>query len=182
MIEQIKHYTRSNILPAIFLLSAFIIAGCGATSTGSRYEEKESKKEEPKKEKEIKESFDMAPYKTKLETEKVTLEMPAAENIEVWYGYEKDTTSKAEESESVSGFRVQVISTDNLEEAEAVRSEVIFKTGRKNVYITFDPPFYKVKAGDFTNRQEASNLSFQLTQMGYSESRIVNDSVNVQIK
>ncbi len=62
---------------------------------------------------------------------------------------------------TTDGYRVQVISTDDIDEANLVRSELYEKTTRKEVYIVFEPPFYKVKVGDFTSKSEAENLTLQ---------------------
>ena len=72
-----------------------------------------------------------------------------------------------------------MFTSDNLEDADSMRSNLYFKTTQKQVYITFDPPFYKVSVGDFKYYSNANNLSFKLKQMGYGESRVVTDSINV---
>jgi hypothetical protein len=79
----------------------------------------------------------------------------------------------------IPGYRVLVLTTDNLEEANNLKSEIYFKTYQKPVYISFDPPFYKVKAGDFINSTEATELGFKLNQMGYTEAKVVRDTVNI---
>ena len=71
------------------------------------------------------------------------------------------------------------MATDNLEEADSMRSDIYFKTTQKDVYLFFDPPFYKVLVGDFKQFSDAKNLSFKLSQMGYAESRVISDTVNV---
>lgn len=174
-------------LVTVFFLFIILFAGCGATSTGSRYEDKKEEKADDKKETESKdfvEDFDLTPYKTEFDLEEIKIDKPAGKELEIWYDYEleneEETSDTSEAADTAPGFRVQVISTDNLEEAENIRSEIYFRTSQKNVYITFDPPFYKVKVGDFTSRSEAENLSFQLSQMGYNEVRVVNDSIIIK--
>ena len=80
---------------------------------------------------------------------------------------------------TVPGYRVQVISTDNLDEANTIRSEIYFKTNQKAVYVIFDPPFYKVEVGDFIDINDAKNLSFKFKQMGYKDARVVNETINI---
>jgi hypothetical protein len=55
---------------------------------------------------------------------------------------------------------------------------VYFKLG-KDVYVNFEPPFYKVKVGDFTTRSEANDLKFKLNQLGYSEAKVVQETINL---
>jgi hypothetical protein len=119
------------------IISSFLILfliGCSA-STGTRYDQKEEKKsgtETPKEtKKEAEEDFDITPYKTDIDIETPTLsedKLPP----DVWYGY-KDTSSVLERKiiGTTDGYRVQVLSTDDIEEANRVRAEIYEKTARK---------------------------------------------------
>jgi hypothetical protein len=164
------------IIPIIFFLT-----GCSA-STSTRYEktEKTNVNEEEKKAT-ITEDFDITEYKTKIEIEKTYTN---EEVSDAWYGYEGDT----EESivgqnhkivETVDGYRVLVVATDDMNAANTVRDDILAKTKRKEVYISFEPPFYKVKVGDFTDITESNNLKFKLNQLGYTEARVIKETVNI---
>lgn len=157
-----------------------MLIGCSA-ATGSRYETEKDTKTETKVEvtKEITEDFDITPYKTEIDIEAPligTSKLPP----DVWYGYETDT-AKIEKKiiGTTDGYRVQVLSTDDIDEANNIRAEVYEKTTGKEVYVIFDPPFYKVKVGDFTSKSEADNLRFKLNQLGYTESKVVQETVNL---
>ena len=174
------------------LIVVVLIYSCSA-STGTRYEEgekpnnknndksivdKESKKE-PVDTKNITEDFDMTPYKTNIKID-IQNTTPGIVPPDVWYGYENESINKSKTIiGTTDGYRVQVISTDNLEKANDVRSEIYLNTQNKEVYISFEPPFYKVKVGDFSNREEANNLKFKLNQLGYSEARVVRETINL---
>jgi len=177
----------------IFLISlsliTILIYSCGS-STSTRYEKKEDKveKKETDKKAEIVEDFDINPYRTKIEIK----EKEKSDKIDLnpWYGYEDDSLKGSEDSSSeiimdssavstTNGYRVEVMSTDDLEEANSIRSEIYFKTNQKAVYIIFDPPFYKVQAGDFIKREDANQLLFKLNQMGYTSARVIQEMVNV---
>ena len=156
--------------------------GCSA-STGSRYETKEEKKEytETSKEtkKDIDEDFDITPYETEINIEAPPLQTDKLPS-DVWYGY-NDTSSALDRKimGTTDGYRVQVLSTDDIEEANRVRTEIYEKTARKEVYVTFEPPFYKVKAGDFTSKSEADDFKFKLNQLGYTEAKVVQETINL---
>jgi len=172
-----------GILGLIFLI--FTIIGC-SSSTGSRYETKSNDKDVNNNEiinKEdqemIDEDFDIIPYKTEINIE----EIPSGSQVlpdGVWYGY-TDTVSTSSKmiAGTTDGYRVQVVSTDNMDEANQVRAEIYFNTKNKEVYITFEPPFYKVKAGDFTSHSEANDYKFKLNQLGYTEARVIQETVNI---
>jgi cell division septation protein DedD len=179
----------ASAITTLILLAA--IASCG-TSTGSRYEKKETtpktsdadKKAERDK-RELIEDFDITPYKTKISIDEnePANQSPVVSN-DVWYDYPAESTpsedSSTQDISQVEGYRVQVITTDDLDEANEIRAEIYFKTNHKNIYIIFDPPFYKVKVGDFTNISDANSLVFKLNQMGYSEARVVSELVNLK--
>ncbi len=178
-----------NKLTIIFAFIFMLIFYACSASTGGRYSNDEGKNEKnetttKKPNSEVKEDFDFTPYRTKLDIPKKKLNFPASsKNQDVWYGYEEKNIDTLLSSKriiaKVSGYRVLVATTDNLEEADSMRSNIYFKTTQKQVYITFDPPFYKVSVGDFKDYSNANNLSFKLKQMGYAEARVVSDSVNV---
>ena len=164
-----------------FVGIVLFLAGCSA-STGSRYETKEetnstTAKSEDKKE--VAEDFDITPYETEIEIEAVQLTTDKLPS-DVWYEYGTSTPDSAKKViGTTDGYRVQVISTDDIDEANLVRSEIYEKTTRKEVYINFEPPFYKVKVGDFTSKSEAENIRFKLNQLGYTESKVVQETVNI---
>ncbi len=47
------------------------------------------------------------------------------------------------------------------------------------VYLDFEPPFYKVKVGDFDSQGIADDLRFKLNQLGYKEAKVVKDKINI---
>ncbi len=170
-----------------FVFPVFLIS-CG-TSTGSRYSDARTTteiKSVPKSkvktdETKYPENFDMSRYHSKIDV-KDTAQKIDDKNLNVWYNYHEGPDTGAVEREIVKtapGYRVQVLSTDNLDDANKMRSEIYFKTSQKAVYVVFDPPFYKVEVGDFTNLNDAKSLSFKFKQMGYTDSRVVNETINI---
>jgi hypothetical protein len=180
------------------LLASIQLVSCSA-STGNRYEKPkektESKAEEKKdesiiKDKEIEdikiinEDFNFTPYKSEInitENETVSDQAMNISGLDIWYDYETTDSLNSVESvhEKVSGFRVQVLVTDDFDEANKMRTDIASNTFRKPVYVIFDPPFYKVLVGDFTKVSDANDLSFRLSQIGYTEARVISDTVNV---
>ncbi len=161
---------------SIAALSILLLISCAA-STGSRYEKDDIEKDKVKT---VVEDFDITPYKTKIE-----IDEEASTNkkfTDVWYEY-KNTNETGNRNRkivaTVDGYRVLIVATDNIEEANEIRDKVAQQTNGKEVYISFEPPFYKVKVGDFTDLSEANDLQFKLKQLGYSEARVVQESVNI---
>jgi len=164
----------------IVIVIISLLFGCSA-STGSRYETKNETEKETKTEvkKEVAEDFDITPYQTEIDIEAppiATDKLPP----DVWYGYDDSLVEMQRQIVGTTdGYRVQVLSTDNIDEANQVRAEVYEKATMKEVYVIFEPPFYKVKVGDFTSKSEAENLRFKLNQLGYTESKVVQETVNL---
>lgn len=162
----------------IFIPIIFFHAGCSA-STSSRYEKTNGNGDNEKVT--VNEDFDITRYKTKIELETISNNEGLSD---VWYEYENDfEDSNFVQSlkiiRTVDGYRVLVVATDNLEDANSVRADILAKIKRKEVYISFEPPFYKVKIGDFTDITESNNLKFRLNQLGYTEARVVQETVNI---
>ncbi len=157
-----------------------LLVGCSA-STGSRYETKKEADKETSADitEDVMEDFDITPYQTEIEIEVPPISTDKLPP-DVWYGYNIDTTSSQRNiTGTTDGYRVQVLSTDDIDEANRIRAEVYEMTTRKEVYVIFEPPFYKVKVGDFTSKSEADNLRFKLNQLGYTESKVVQETVNL---
>ncbi len=60
------------------------------------------------------------------------------------------------------GFRVQIYSGNNRNEAYAVQSRFRNEYGDIDSYISYDEPNYRVKVGDFTSRAVANNFMREL--------------------
>lgn len=170
------------------ILSALLLFYSCASSTGSRYEKDErgvstdsaSTNRNINNLEILSEDFDITPFKTQIkipETESVGTKS----NGDIWFDYStpvKETQTKKLIG-TQDGFRVLVINTDNLEEANQIKSEVYSKTDQNEVYIDFEPPFYKVKIGDFKDQKSADNFRFKLNQLGYKEAKVIKESINI---
>ena len=175
-----------RIINSFLSFSLFITLISCSASTGSRYsgENNETvnntnKTEVPEKKEPLKEDFDISPYKTKIILpEKTVKTVPG--NDEIWFTYENNPVETKEKSitGTADGFRVLVIITDNLDEANQMRSEIYFSNKTEEVYVDFEPPFYKVKIGDFDSERSANELRFKLNQQGYQEAKVIKDKIN----
>lgn len=171
----------------LLFISILIFDGCSA-STGSRYDknEKDNTKNTSDVTKEItkpvtlKEDFDITPYKTKIiiPEKKVSTKIG---NQNVWFDYDSPEIETKTKSlvGTADGYRVLVLTTDNIEEANQVKADVYFSQSFYEVYIDFEPPFYKVKEGDFDSQKSADDLRFKLNQLGYKEAKVIKDKINI---
>ncbi len=174
-----KYYKMNKLrFTLVFVPIIFFHAGCSA-STSSRYEKTNGNGDNEKVT--VNEDFDITQYKTKIELETISNNQGISD---VWYEYENDSEDSnfgrnLKIIRTVDGYRVLVVATDNMGAANSVRADILTKIKHKEVYISFEPPFYKVKIGDFTDITESNNLKFRLNQLGYTEARVIQETVNI---
>lgn len=172
---------------SVVLMLLLVICACSA-STGNRYGKEDKVKSENTSEDKnrdvkttpLKEDFDISAYKTKIVIPEKNLNT-VSENQNVWFDYGSPVveTKMKTLSGTTEGFRVLVLTTDNIEEANQIKADVYFSQNSNEVYLDFEPPFYKVKAGDFDNQKTADEMRFKLNQLGYKEAKVIRDKINI---
>ncbi|OIR14270.1 sporulation related domain protein [mine drainage metagenome] len=75
------------------------------------------------------------------------------------------------------GFRVQIISTSNREEAFKMKADVLTKFPDQKSYIIFQAPNYKIRIGNFLKREDAENYRKQITNSFPQEIYVVEDAI-----
>lgn len=81
----------------------------------------------------------------------------------------------------VFGFRVQLYSTTDYYEAVAVRDEAGTKLG-DDIYVDYEQPYYKVRAGNFTDREKAEEARGIAKSLGYIDAWIIQTNVLLKEK
>lgn len=81
------------------------------------------------------------------------------------------------EEETILGFRIQIFSSSNIDDAAATKlaAQPIFT--EDTVYVVYDPPVYKVRVGDYVTRLEANQHLTAVQEKGYADAWIVPDRV-----
>ncbi len=79
------------------------------------------------------------------------------------------------------GYRVQVLATRTMEKAEELKIQ-LSDNWRKEIYITFEAPNYKVRIGNFSNRGEAENFRQELVKKGYPSAWIIRTRIEPNLK
>ena len=87
-----------------------------------------------------------------------------------------DTSSSTEEEE-IQGFRVQIFSTTNIDAAKAKQSEAESYFPGEWFYMQYDPPTYKIRAGNFRQRFEADRFTRLAAEKGFTDSWTVPEKV-----
>jgi hypothetical protein len=155
-------------LPLI-ALSALFLTGCGPSSETTKGDDiPEHAKDLWKSEAE----FDPSDYNPDV----------AAILEEVNKSNEKDQEAMVEVTntepvEFVSGFRVQIFASSNIDQANSAKLEAEALFPDQWFYLVYDTPTYKIRAGDFLQRYEADKFAKQLAEHGYYDAWIVPERV-----
>ncbi len=85
----------------------------------------------------------------------------------------------AEENKQVDGFRIQLFSTKDIENATRAKNIAAEQLSDLNeqIYLEFDSPYYKVRIGDFKTREEAERVRDIVRSRGYPKAWIVKTKV-----
>lgn len=145
-----------------------LLAGCASTKKEVR-----EPPPEPPKEK-MNESFDPV----ELDDEDISFTETETQTPE---SVTPDLPEKKKEpvNRLVEGFRVQLFSTKNLENASRAKYMAAEKFTDMNIrfYLEFDSPYYKVRMGDFRSREEAEQIRRVAQNRGYPKAWIVKTKV-----
>jgi hypothetical protein len=79
--------------------------------------------------------------------------------------------------ETLQGFRIQILATNNFDDANATRNTFSLTFPELWVYLVFEAPTYKIRIGDFLNRTEAKKLLDQFQSQGFKTAWIVPDRI-----
>lgn len=79
--------------------------------------------------------------------------------------------------ETLQGFRIQLLATNNYDEANTTRNIINQSFPDVWIYLVFESPTYKIRVGDFSNRAEAKLLLDQFLAQGYKKAWIVPDRI-----
>jgi len=76
----------------------------------------------------------------------------------------------------IEGFRVQLLATKQLTNAEKLQKELM-KSLNQKIYIIFEAPNYKVRIGNFIDRKKAENYRQEMIKGGYSSAWIIRTRI-----
>lgn len=76
----------------------------------------------------------------------------------------------------IDGFRVQVISTQDFNQANTLLSALLQEFGTE-MYIIFDSPYYKLRVGNFRSRGSAEKAKQRIIELGHKTAWIIRTKV-----
>jgi len=87
------------------------------------------------------------------------------------------STTPTQPTEVVAGFRVQLVSSEDIDGARTKMAEAESLFPNEWIYMVYDPPTYKIRAGNFVARFEADRFLKQAMEKGYKNAWIVPEKV-----
>ena len=80
----------------------------------------------------------------------------------------------------IEGFRVQVFATQDRNRADELQDELKIKFN-ENIYIIFEAPNYKLRVGDFLDRDDAELMRMKLVSSDFPSAWIVRTKIQPDI-
>ncbi len=86
-------------------------------------------------------------------------------------------TLSFENIEFTSGFRVQVLTTQEIDEANLLKDSLSTILPTEWTYIVYHTPYYKIRVGNFSERHTANRVMRQLLERGFENAWVVPDQI-----
>ncbi len=83
----------------------------------------------------------------------------------------------SQQEEQAPGFRVQLLSTTSIDEANARKQYAESLFPAEWFYLQYDPPAYKIRAGNFLLRLDADRFRAQIAARGFPGAWVVPERV-----
>lgn len=77
------------------------------------------------------------------------------------------------------GFRIQVLNTNNRDQAYQIRGKLLRSFPEHNVYMAYQAPNYKLRIGDFVKKEDADKLKKQIETILGTTTYIVPDLITL---
>jgi hypothetical protein len=155
---------------AVYLCCAWII-GCAASEPETASHEPRSK---------VKQSAPLTVHERDFSPSQYDVAIAQVESSSQRYVIpDEDTLTTASNSREalLPGFRVQVMFSNSIDEATRMKNELTPLFPSDIVYTLYDSPYYKVRVGDYQERNHAAQTLKLLLEKGYTQSWIVPDRV-----
>jgi cell division septation protein DedD len=75
------------------------------------------------------------------------------------------------------GFRLQIFSASTRQAAEDARNRAKQQLSRDDIFIDFEPPYFKVRVGNFKTRKDAEKLLDTIKKQGYETPFVVETQI-----
>jgi hypothetical protein len=165
---------HNQLFAGIFLFLA-LVGGC--SSSNQFLVEEKPKREEPKEKKLLLSEYEGTLNPVEFDQEIEAVQKARREEQKQQTVLEIPKDSIVVQEEVVQGFRIQIFSSSNVDEATLMKNLALEKFVGDSIYVMYDAPVYKVRIGDFVNRYEANQRLPEFVEKGYRDAWIVPDRI-----
>lgn len=81
---------------------------------------------------------------------------------------------------SAQGYRIQVISTNNRTKAMEAKTKIYRRFPELKAYLMYQSPFFKLKVGNFMEREEAESYLQDILQLFPTGVYVVRDIIEIK--
>lgn len=81
---------------------------------------------------------------------------------------------------SDKGFRIQVINTNDRNLAFSIKTKLLQLYPDQKVYLSYSPPFYKIRFGNFQKKEDADTYKNELSKIFTQPMYVVNDQIEIK--
>ncbi len=86
-------------------------------------------------------------------------------------------TSMLTSTGQYKGYRIQVVSTTNREQAFKVKSDLLARYPAEKSYVLFQSPYFKVRIGNFLKREDADKFRKPMAKLYPEGVFLVEDAI-----
>ena len=86
-------------------------------------------------------------------------------------------TSRMTSNGLFKGYRLQVLNTRSRDDAFKIKASLLENFPGEKVYVLYQSPYFKVRVGNFVNRDDADDLKKQLSYFIKQPVYIVEDAI-----
>jgi len=91
-----------------------------------------------------------------------------------------NTVSKKSIGRTMRGYRLMVLNTNKREDAIAAKTKIYTYFPELKAYLTYQAPFFRLKAGNFKTRDEAEKYKKEMAPLFPKGVFILNDTIEVK--
>lgn len=168
-----------NTISSLFILAVLISLGCSTSEKTIEDNEPGYTDEEVIRDEDLTSLQNMlADNRSRLSDVHLSLKQDVPDAF-----LKKDSSDVSLKSDPSDGYRVQIISTKNMELADSVANKFrswadsTIEGYSAEAYVFFNQPFYKVHIGDFQKRDHANSFS-KLVKRRYPDAWVVHDRID----
>ncbi|MFP5041321.1 SPOR domain-containing protein [Parasediminibacterium sp. JCM 36343] len=80
------------------------------------------------------------------------------------------------------GYRIQIVSTTNRDQANKIKADILSKYTDEKAYLLYHSPYFKVRIGNFLKKEDAEKFRKELNKTYPQGVYVVEDAIEYSMK